>query len=262
MSKKIIGPRVLVLDIETSPLISYTWGLFDQNVALNQVKEDWHILSFAAKFLGEKKIHYKDQRDEKKIGNDKPLLEVLHKLLDSADIVLGQNSISFDVKKIKARMIINGMKPPNISKQIDTLRIAKKHFAMTSNKLEYLSDKLCTKKKSQHKKYPGFELWKACLAGEKAAWKELENYNKQDVITTEELYLKLRPYDDSLNINLYTEDLTLLCSCGNSKFKRDGFKYLRMGKYQRYQCVDCGAKRRGTENLFSKEKRASLKVRV
>lgn len=256
-------PRILVIDIETSPLITYTWGLFDQNIGLNQVVEDWHLLSFAAKFLDEKKVHYMDQRNAKKISDDKPLLQAIWKLLDEADIVIGQNSKSFDIKKIFARFIMHGMKPPSSFKQVDTMRISKKYFAMTSNKLEYLSSKLCTKyKKLTHKKFSGFELWKECLKGNKAAWEEMKKYNVYDTLATEELYLKLQPYDNSINLNLYTDTESTICSCGSSKFNRNGFAYTSSGRFQRYSCSSCGAEVRGKNNLLSKEKVKSLRPKV
>lgn len=259
MEKK-LNPRILVIDIETSPLITYTWGIVDQNIGLNQIVEDWHLLSFSAKFVGEKKIYYKDQRNAKDITNDKPLLEEIKTLLDQSDVVVGQNSDNFDLKRINSRMIIHDMKPPSSYKKIDTLKIARKHFAMTSNKLEYLSGKLCVKKKSQHKKFSGFELWKECMKGNKAAWKEMEHYNKQDVLSTEELYLRLRPWDNSLNVNLYTNNNDTICSCGSKKFNKNGYAYTSMGKFQRFYCANCGAEIRSRDNLLSKEKRKSLKA--
>jgi len=254
--------RILTIDIETSPIISYTWGIFDQNIGLNQIIQDWHLLSFAAKFKDEKKLHYKDQRNAKDITNDKPLLEEIWKLLDKADIVIGQNVKSFDIKKINARFITHGMKPPSSYKQIDTLLIARRKFGMTSNKLEHLSKVLCKKKKSAHKKFAGFELWKECLKGNKAAWREMEMYNKADVEATEELYLKLQPFDNSFNPNLYTDTLNTVCACGSKNFVRNGHTYTSTGKFQRLTCKSCGAEVRSKANLLSKEKRKSLKGTV
>lgn len=251
--------RILVVDIETSPLITYTWGMFDQNIQLNQIVEDWHILSFAAKFLGEDKMYYADQRKSRDISNDKPLLKQLWKLMDEADIIIGQNAQAFDIKKINARFIIHGMNPPSSYKVIDTLKISKKHFAMTSNRLEYLSKKLCTKKKSDHKRFSGFELWKECLKGNQDAWKEMEHYNKQDVLSTEELYLKLQPWDNSFNPNLYNDDNSVSCACGSTSIHKKGFAYTSIGKYQRYICSKCGAQSRGSINLLSVEKRKTLR---
>jgi hypothetical protein len=260
-SKK-TSPRILILDIETAPMIVYAWGLFDQNIPLNMIQEDWSILSWSAKWLGDSpsKVMYMDQRNAKDITNDKVILQGIWSLMDEADIIIGQNSKRFDIKKLNARFIMHGMKPPSSFKQIDTLTLAKKHFAFTSNKLEYMSGKLNTKyKKLQHGKYPGFSLWKACLAGELAAWKEMEKYNKHDVLATEELYEKLVAWDATINFDAYTEDLNHTCVCGHKQFRNKGYAYTSAGKFHRYQCLKCGKESRGRENLLVKEKRQSMR---
>lgn len=263
MKNKKTGPKILLFDVETSPIISYTWGLFDQNIALNQIIEDWHLLSYSAKWLGEKEIFYEDQRNAKDIRNDKKILEGIWKLLDEADVVVTQNGISFDVKKLNARFIVHGMQPTSSFKHIDTYRIAKSKFGFTSNKLEYMTSKLCKKyKKSKHKKFSGFELWKECLKGNKAAWKEMQEYNQLDVLSLEELFIKLRPFDNSLNVNLYHDTEDTVCSCGSTKFQKNGHAYTSAGKFARYRCADCGAEVRSKTNEFSKEKKASLKVKT
>ena len=55
-------PKVLVFDIETSPLLARVWSIWQQNVGLNQLKEDWFILSYAAKWLGVDGVIYHDLR--------------------------------------------------------------------------------------------------------------------------------------------------------------------------------------------------------
>ena len=52
MSNKKEGLKILIVDIETTPLTSYTWGIYEQNVI--KVVKDWKILCFAYKWLGEK----------------------------------------------------------------------------------------------------------------------------------------------------------------------------------------------------------------
>ena len=263
MSKKYSGPKILFLDIETSPIISYTWGLFDQNVALNQVKKDWHLLSWSAKWAHEpaNKVMYMDQRNAKNIEDDSKLLKGIWKLLDESDIIVTQNGKSFDERKLNARFILNGMQPPSSSKHIDTLRIARKHFGFTSNKLEYMTNKLCIKyKKQKHKKFSGFELWSECLKGNMQAWKEMEKYNKYDVLSLEELYSKLQAWDTSVNFNIYHDGLTNTCNCGSNQFRKNGFFYSSVGRYQRYRCSQCGAESRDRGNLLSKQKKDSLKT--
>lgn len=254
--------NVLFLDIETAPILGYVWSMWQQNVGLNQIKSDWYIISWAAKWLGKNKIIYKDQRRSKKIEDDKKLLKGIWLLLDKADIVVTQNGKKFDIKKLNARFVINGFKPPSSFRQIDTLQIAKKYFAFTSNKLEYMSDKLCTNKKMKTKKFQGFELWKECLSGNIEAWREMELYNRQDVIALEELYNKLIPWDNSINFNVYSEDFEDVCKCTNSLIVKNGYIYTDTGKYQRYRCNNCGSETRGKENILSKTKRSSLRRRV
>lgn len=244
-------PKILIVDIETSPIRSLVWGLFDQNIALNQIETDWNILSWAAKWAGEGRVHYRDQRGVKDITNDKNMLRPLWDLLNEADIVVSQNGKRFDTKKLNSRFVIHGFQPPAPYRQIDTLVLAKKHFGFTSNKLEYMTDKLCVKyKKLKHTKYPGFELWRECLAGNKSAWNEMKKYNIHDVLATEELYEKLAPWGTGVNFRVYTGQDA--CNCGSKNLQRRGYHITQAGKYQRYQCIDCGAWTRGGVNLFGK----------
>jgi hypothetical protein len=259
-------PKVLVFDIETSPIEAYVWRLWDQNVGLNMIIKDWFVMSWAAKWLGDSpdQVMYEDQRKKKDYSDDKKIMESIHKLLDEADVVITQNGIKFDVKKLNARFIMHGMKPPSSFKHIDTLRIAKRHFSFTSNKLEYMTDKLCkVYKKLTHGKFPGFALWKECLAGNLEAWKEMEEYNRYDVLSLEELYTIMAPWDDTVNFNLYTSDEDeYVCSCGSVEFKENGYYYTPSNKFQRYACKNCGKETRGSKSLLSKKKKKSIRRRV
>jgi hypothetical protein len=255
------GPKVLIYDIETAPLLGYVWSLWENNVGLNQVYSDWHVLSWSAKWLGSPDSHvmYMDQRDAKNIEDDSDILKGIWNLLDEADIVVTQNGKSFDQKKLNARFVMHGFQPPSSYKHIDTKLIAKKHFKFTSTKLEYMTDKLCTKyKKQKHMKFAGFELWKEVLAGNIEAWTEMETYNKYDVLSLEELYNKLIPWDTTINFNLYHDDESHTCKCGNTVLSKNGFYYTNVGKFQKHKCNKCGSETRSKENLFSKEKKQSL----
>lgn len=265
MSKKTPkGLKILILDIETAPILGHVWGLWDQNVGLNQIQTDWYILAWSAKWYGEpaSKIMYMDQRNAKDMENDSAILKGIWDLMNEADIIITQNGKAFDEKKLNARFILNRMQPPSSYKHVDTRQIAKRKFAFTSNKLEYMTEKLCTKyKKLSHKKFPGHQLWTECLKGNIKAWKEMERYNKYDVLSTEELYTKLQPWDNSINPSLYSDDPgTHICLCGSTSLKKNGFKYTSIGKYQRYVCLKCGSEAKDRTNLFSKEKKDSLKV--
>lgn len=270
-TQKLALPKVLLFDIETAPIIAHVWSLWENNVSLNQIVADWHVLSWSAKWLESEdkkqlygphcKIMYSDQRKAKNIEDDKALLQGIWDLLNEADIVITQNGKSFDTKKLNARFLMNGFQPPGSVKHIDTKIIASKVFAFTSNKLEYMTDKLNVKyKKLKHTKFPGHEMWTQCLAGNLEAWKEMETYNKYDVLALEELYHKLIPWDNSLNFNLYHDEVDHVCKCGSTTFIKNGFYYTGSGKFQKHKCKSCGTEHRDKANLFSKEKKASLKM--
>jgi len=256
------SPKVLIFDIETAPMLAYVWGLWDQNIGLNMIKEEWYVMSFAAKWLGDapSKVIYYDQEGIKPQKNDKKLLKEIWSLLDEADVVITQNGIKFDQKKLNARFIMQGFKPTSSYRHIDTLRIAKKNFAFTSNKLAYMTDKLCVKyKKLSHGNFAGFSLWSECMNNNPEAWKEMKKYNKYDVLSLEELYYALIPYDNSIDFNVYHEGIGSICKCGSEVFKAAGFFYSSTGKFKKYKCEDCGHETRDKKNLLSKEKRKSLK---
>lgn len=247
-------PKILVLDVETAPILARVWGLYDQTVSLGQIKQDWFILSWAAKWLDSKQIVYRDVRRVFRKQNDKTILGHLWKLLDQADIVLAQNGKQFDIKKINARFIQNGFKPPSPYKVVDTLLIARRIFGFTSNKLAYMTDKLNTKyKKLEHKKFPGMELWVECLKGNQSAWKEMEKYNKWDVLSLEELYKNLLPWDSSLNFDVYSPGRPKTCPCGNMSFQSRGYYYTAASRFQCYRCTKCGKQSRAAKNELSQK---------
>lgn len=253
------GPRILVYDIETAPIKAFVWSIWQQGVGLNQIDSDWYIMSFAAKWLGEDEIFYFDQSGVANPENDYLLLEELWKLLNEADIVIGQNIRKFDTKKVNARFILNGLPKPSVYRQIDTLEIAKQQFGFTSNKLEYMSAELCQSYvKNKHAKFSGFELWSECLKGNPEAWAEMREYNIGDILATEELYNLLSSWDNKLpNFDVYCDDVLDM-----SEWEKDGFHFSNVGKYQKYRNKTTGQQRRSRVNLLSKEKRQSLLANI
>jgi DNA-directed RNA polymerase subunit RPC12/RpoP len=250
--------KILVFDIETSPITAYTWGLFDQNIGLNQIKRDWHLIGWAAKWLGEpaSKTMYMDNSKAADITDDKKLVQGLADLLNQADIVVTQNGEQFDTKKLNARAIINRLPPIKPYKSTDILKEGRKVFKFTSHKLEYMADKLNTKyKKLDHREYPGFELWSAILNGDQRAWAVMKKYCIHDVLATEEAYVKMQGWIKTQNLSAYLGDSVMRCRCGSKRLQKRGYAHTEGGKYQIYQCQDCGKWPRGAQNLLSKEER-------
>jgi predicted RNA-binding Zn-ribbon protein involved in translation (DUF1610 family) len=256
-----MAPRIVTLDIETAPIESYHWGLWQENIGVNQIKVDWSILSFSAKWLGSPEVIYEDTggRGVKKVRDDSKVLKSLWNVLDEADIVIGQNAQAFDIKKINARLIASGFKPYSPIRVVDTKLIAKRCFAFTSNRLEFLSTLNSTTRKSDHKKFPGFTLWAECLKDNPEAWAEMRKYNIADTLATEELYLKVRPWvGGHPNVSAYGESVNPKCPKCGAAVQRRGTARTQVGAYPRFQCVGCGGWSRGRVDEHSTAKRRSL----
>lgn len=252
-------PKILMLDIETAPLTAYVWGMWKQNVGYNQLEHEWYILTWAAKWLDDRKVQsarlsgydLPPQSDTV----DKDILEPLWTLLDEADIVVAHNGRRFDVPKINARFLKCGFNPPSPFKQIDTLAEAKKTFRFTSNRLDALAKHLGVGKKMDT---GGFELWKDCIHGSEKALAKMLKYNIQDIKILEDVYLAMRPWmPNHPNLGVYIEGEKHVCpKCSSEDLQRRGFQYTQVGKYQRFQCLSCGgwSKSRFTENAVGVRK--------
>lgn len=255
-------PRILTLDIETAPIEAYVWGLFDQNIGLDMIKTEWSILCYSAKWLGDPKMifDYTGGRGRSRVRDDKKLMRGLWKLLDKADLVVAQNGLAFDVKKINSRLLEHGLTPYSPIRVIDTLIASKSYFANTSNKLAWTSAHYTDAPKSEHKLFPGFDLWKECLADNPKAWAEMKHYNIQDVIATEKLYLKLRPWiHNHPNVSVFSTLEARQCpKCGGENLKSCGIRRLNLGAYRRYRCLDCKAFSRGKGMMLTKDKRHAM----
>jgi ribosomal protein S27AE len=253
-------PRICVLDIETAPIMAYVWDIWDQNIGLEQIVQEWTIIAFSVKWLGDKKAIYHDTggRGTKRVRDDRALMQKLWDILNEADIVVTQNGKKFDLRKIRTRMVYHGMKPFSPIKVVDTMLEAKRVLGNTSNKLLWMSEYFTENKKSTHKKFPGFILWKECMADNPAAWAEMKKYNIQDVITTEELYLILLPWmEDHPNVAAYINDIKLRCpKCGSDQLTAEGIAYGQSAEYTRFLCGNCGywPRTRYTQNTVNKRR--------
>jgi len=245
--------KKLMLDVETAPHKAYVWGLFNQNVGLNQIAEPGYTMCYAAKWFGEKKIFF----DSMQKNGALPMLEGIHSLLEKADAVIHFNGTKFDIPVLKAEFLEFGFDPPKPFKEIDLYRTVRGQFRFASNKLAYVSEKLLGVGKEDT---GGMELWTACMAGDKKAWKKMEKYNKQDVKLLEPLYAALRPWIlTHPNEGLYLDRDVLTCrNCGSEHLQKRGFAYTTVGKYQQYQCMDCGKWSRGGQLLNTIEERRNL----
>lgn len=240
--------KILAIDIETAPNTAHVWGLFKQNIGINQIQETGRVMCFAAKWLNEKKIsfwseHYDDHES---------VILMAHQYLDEADAVLSFNGQSFDMPMLNREFLRFGLSPPSPYRHIDLLQVAKRRFRFVSNKMDHLSAELGLERKMEHK---GHELWTECIAGDAKAWRIMEKYNRQDVVVLEQLYRKMLPWIDThpnMALNMDTPEDPTCTNCGSEDVHSRGVQHNKAHSYLRYQCNECGVWMRGRYTLTKK----------
>lgn len=233
-----MSSKILVLDIETKPATAYVWGLFDQNISLNQLIEPSAPICVAAKFVDEDKMHFFSDWSR---GGHRGMIQSIHALISRSDAVVGYNTDGFDLKKLRGEFLLEGLAPPPTITSIDLLKSVKK-LGFQSNKLAFVGPMLKIGQKVAHE---GFELWASVINGDKDARSRMEEYCKGDVTLTEELYKTLLPY--IFNHPHLGDSGTHSCgACGSNKVQSRGFRRTKSFKIQRLQCQDCGSWSDGT----------------
>jgi hypothetical protein len=256
-------PKVLVFDIETAPMRSYIWGLWnnDGRISMENVTEDWFMICWSAKWLFGSEM-YSDVLTPTEIlsEDDARITASIWKLLDEADVVISHNGDRFDLPKLNTRFLLNGLNPVSYFKSIDTKKVAKGNFSFSSNKLNDIAKALGIGQKL----HTEFGLWKRCMAGDEEALRYMKEYNEMDVQLLEDVYLRLRPWMKSHpNMALYSETTKPACACcGSEDVYESGHYYTYTGRYRTFRCKKCGGLSRNRTGDLPKEVRDSLLTSV
>lgn len=224
--------KILVLDIETRPATAYVWGLFDQNIGLSQLITPSAPICFAAKFVGEKGMHFYSEWEHGR----KEMIVAAHELMSEADAIVTYNGDRFDIPKLRGEFVLEGLLPPPPLTSIDVLKSVKK-LGFQSNKLAYVGPLLKVGQKVDNE---GFGLWSAVIDGDGDAQERMKTYCIGDVLLLEEVYDKLRPY---IVNHPHMGDIGAgACgACGSHQLQKRGFRRTKSFMIQRMQCTTCGA---------------------
>lgn len=234
-----MSAKVLLLDLETSPITAHIWGLRDLNVGINQIRKQPRVIGVGAKWLGAKNVmwrsEYHDSRPE--------MLEHIHAALDQADIAVHFNGNGFDIPWLMGEFAREEMPPPSPFKNVDLYRVVRKNFRFPSYKLQYVSTALGLEGKVAT---GGHDLWVKCLESEgeeqRKAWALMRKYAKQDVALLEPLFHKLKPYfPGTVNMAVYAPGDGPACQkCGSNDLESRGTAYTAQRAYPQFRCNDCG----------------------
>ena len=237
--------RTLFLDLETSPITAYVWGLWDQNVGLSQIIDTSKTLCWSAKWLGENEVHYGGINKQ----SHRSMVRDIYDLVDAADVVCHYNGNKFDIPVLNKEFVLQGFSQPSPYKNLDLLRVVKSKFRFPSNKLDFVAEQLGL----GNKQPTNFNLWVDCMNGDKEAWKTMEEYNKHDVVLLERLYGKLFHWiKHPINHSVFGVNSAVCPNCGSSSFVKRGYAVTTTCRYQRFKCQDCKHWFRDTINVGPK----------
>ncbi len=264
----VVGAKVLFLDLEVSASIVAAFSMFKHFSTPDHVIQFPYILTYAANWLhndvNDIECYGLDDFDgfEKDHKNDYELVLRLWKLLDEADIVVGQNLARFDNGWMNQRFAFHNLPAPSPYRIIDTLQGLKKAMALPSNSLAYSTKYFqLGYNKLQHE---GITMWIRCMQGDREALQSMKEYNIGDIPTLRELYLKIRAFiPNHPNVALYFGEVEeMRCPvCGGKELTLlEGKAYTNLSVFDAYRCDDCGSVHRtGNSSTTTKERKLMLR---
>lgn len=257
-------PKILVFDIENTPLKGYFFNMFKTNVCVDAVEQHQYILTWAAKWLGDdfvmsdKLTNY--PRFDEDVTDDYHIVKSLRDLVEEADMLIYHNGDRHDLPWLNTRMAAHGLSFISPHKVVDTLKVLKRHFRLPSNSLKYAAKYFGLELKLENE---GINLWIRCMNGDRKAFDEMEEYNIGDLFPLEELYMLARPFiTNHPNLALYDETLAVkrcpVCFSKGTLENTGKYAYTAVSKFELYHCTHCNASLRGRKNVLTKEQRENV----
>lgn len=234
-------PRILLLDIETLPLVVTTWRLkVEGYLSHENIQGENSIVCAAWKWLGERAVSSASVLSHKSKDADVPdagILRKLHGAMSEADAVVAHNGDRFDIPWIRTRLLLTDLPTLKPTRTIDTKKIAKRVFMFNSNRLDYLGKRLGLGQKIR----TDYDLWLKAMKGDRKAIAEMVRYNREDVRLLERVFLKLRPHvPAALNLNHWASE-AVCPTCGSKRIQARGIGVNAVTQYRRFHCQECGA---------------------
>lgn len=193
MRKNIVNPsKILIYDIETSRVNAKVFWTGKQFISHNQIQEEPKIITISWKWLYDDKIHHLTWD---KNHNDVDMVKNFSTVYNSADMVVGVNNNNFDNRWLNARIAKYSGYVNTYVRSFDIQKECKRLFRLPSYSMSYLANYFDVTLKQNHE---GIIMWDKVEQGTKEEQEEylqkMIDYNIGDIVTTEELFLRLRKY--------------------------------------------------------------------
>jgi DNA polymerase III epsilon subunit-like protein len=241
-----------VFDIETAPTRAFVWRFWQENVSVDQVIANSYLLTWSAKWLGQRKVLFDSlTMEEVAAEDDSRIVESIAALVREADALIAHNLDKFDYPVINTRVAKHGLENLGVQTNIDTLKLARKNFKFPHNSLDGIAAYFGLPRKLKTE----FKLWADVVEGDELALKRMLRYNKQDVKVLEMVFERMRPYIKRLPrlFDPTSRDEYGCARCGAiDDFQRRGYYRTQLTNFVKLRCNQCGhyTRRRSTEVRF------------
>ena len=238
-------PRILVYDIETSPVRAWTFQIGREiNIDYDQIIDGdrFDIICIGWKWLDEKEVHCLDWGCKKQ--DSEPMISEFTKVIEQADLAIAHNGDKFDLRQINTQRLISKKPPIAWPATEDTLKQFRKHFYLPSYKLDFIAKLLLGEGKGKMV----FKDWKDIVQNkDPEALAKMIKYCKRDVSITARCFKRAMAFfTPKIHAGVVLSKGRDSCPrCGSKESGSKGVRYTTVGKFSRRQCKKCGTTYRG-----------------
>ena len=181
--------------------------------------------------------------EQEDIMDDSGVCMDVRDALDKADMWVSWYGSKFDVPYLQARLLKHKQHTAStMTPHIDLWRTSRYQLKLSSNRLANV-ERFFSLRAGKTAIDQG--VWIKAISGHKPSMAQVVKHCREDVKMLEEMYHILLPLiKGHPNIELFKDDpsILLFCpKCGSGHLQKFGYKITKTGKYQRWQCQDCGS---------------------
>lgn len=226
--------KILFFDIEILPRHFYTNFGADRST----------ICTFGYKWGHHKKAKALDLLDYPEDFEDNPfkeekLVKDAHNIMKEADMCIHHYGDKFDFPYMNTKFMKYGLHPIKDIPLTDTWKGSKYKLKLSSNRLDNIAEYFGLARKDDIPVSTWFDI----IRGHKPSMRLMTKYCIQDVEVLYQVYQEVMSFimPTKINASIARNGTRLGCMrCGSTDVRRYGVQVLVSGKYQKWQCKDCG----------------------